>query len=118
MGTGLFGSTALGVRFLAVIAGLVAAIATAGIALRLGGEASALRAAIIITCMPLAAAGLGLATPDGPLLATAALGVYAVVRALHAPLRSRASLRLPCASGIAPRIALSWQYTFLLMPGR
>jgi 4-amino-4-deoxy-L-arabinose transferase-like glycosyltransferase len=115
-GTALFGSTALGVRVLPVLAGLVAAIATAGIAFRLGGEMSALSAAIVITCMPLAAAGLVLATPDAPLLATTALGIYAVVRAIQAPIRSRASLGWWCASGVALGLAFSSKYTSILMP--
>lgn len=115
-GTPLFGTTPLGVRFLSVMAGLVAALATAGIALRLGGKRSALRAAVIITCMPLAAAGLVLATPDAPLLATTALGVYTVVRALEAPPRSRASFGWWCASGVALGLAFCSKYTSILMP--
>jgi len=115
-GTMLFGNIALGVRFLPVLAGLVAALATTGIALRIGDEDSALRAAIIITCMPLAAAGLVLATPDAPLLATTALGVYAVVRAIQAPLRSRLSLGWWTASGVALGLAFCSKYTSILMP--
>ena len=112
----LFGNTAFGVRFFPVLAGLVAALATAGIALRIGDDASALRAAIIITCMPLAAAGLVLATPDAPLLATGALGVYAVVRAVQSPTRSRASLGWWTASGVALGLAFCSKYTSILMP--
>ena len=115
-GTAVFGSVALGVRFLPVVAGLLAAIATAGIALRLAGERGALRAALIITCMPLAAAGLVLATPDAPLLATVSLGVYTVVRAIQSPSRSRASLGWWCASGVALGLAFSSKYTSILMP--
>lgn len=115
-GTWLFGAVTLGVRFLPVVAGLVAGLATAGIALRLGGGASALRAALIITSMPLAAAGLVLATPDAPLLATTALGVYAVVRALQSPPRSRASLLWWSVGGAALGLAFSSKYTSILMP--
>jgi 4-amino-4-deoxy-L-arabinose transferase-like glycosyltransferase len=115
-GTLLLGSTALGVRFLSVLAGLLAAIATAGIAARLSGGQSALRAAIIITCMPLAAAGLVLATPDAPLLATTAVGVYTVIRAIQSPARSRASLAWWCASGVALGLAFCSKYTSILMP--
>jgi 4-amino-4-deoxy-L-arabinose transferase-like glycosyltransferase len=115
-GTSLLDTTPLGVRFLSVIAGLAAALATAGIALGLGGKRSALRAALIITCMPLAAAGLVLATPDAPLLATTALGVYTVVRALEAPPRSRASFWWWCASGVALGLAFCSKYTSILMP--
>lgn len=115
-GTAVFGSIAFGVRFLPVVAGLVAAAATAAIALRLAGERGALRSALIITCMPLAAAGLVLATPDAPLLATVSLGVYGVVRAIQAPAGSRASLGWWCASGVALGLAFSSKYTSILMP--
>src|SRR5205823_13509102 len=91
-GTTLLGTVTLGVRLLPVAAGLVAGMATAAVAGRLGGASAAVRAALIITLMPLAAAGLVLATPDAPLLAATAAGVYAVVRALQEPPASRASL--------------------------
>ena len=115
-GTTLFGAGPLGVRFLPVVAGLVAAVATAGIARRLAGDRGAERAALIITCMPLAAAGLVLATPDAPLLATVSLGAYGVVRAIQSPPGSRASLGWWCASGIALGLAFSSKYTSILMP--
>jgi 4-amino-4-deoxy-L-arabinose transferase-like glycosyltransferase len=115
-GTSLLGAVVLGVRVLPVLAGLVAALATAGIAARLGGDAGALRAALVITCMPLAAAGLVLATPDAPLLATTALGVYTVVRAIQSPVASRASLGWWSASGVALGLAFSSKYTSILMP--
>ncbi|MFL5614681.1 MAG: ArnT family glycosyltransferase [Gemmatimonadaceae bacterium] len=115
-GTALFGDSPLGVRFFPVLAGFLAAMATAGIASRLDGMRSALRAATIITCMPLAAAGLVLATPDAPLLATTALGVYAIVRAIQSPIGSRSSLCWWCASGVALGLAFSSKYTSILMP--
>lgn len=115
-GTALLGATSLGVRLVPVLAGFVAALATAGVARRIGGEGSALRAAIIITCMPLAAAGLVLATPDSPLLATTAVGIYAVVRAFQAPCGSRKSLHWWIATGIALGLAFWSKYTSILMP--
>jgi hypothetical protein len=66
--------------------------------------------------MPLAAAGLVLATPDAPLLATSALAIYAVVGALQTPLRSRASLGWWSAAGIALGLAFCSKYTSILMP--
>jgi 4-amino-4-deoxy-L-arabinose transferase-like glycosyltransferase len=66
--------------------------------------------------MPLAAAGLVLATPDAPLLATTALGVYALVRAIQSPVGSRTSLYWWCASGVALGFAFSSKYTSILMP--
>jgi len=117
-GTSLLGNVTLGVRFLPVLAGFVAALATAGIAFRVGdgNEDSALRAAVIITCMPLAAAGLVLATPDAPLLATTAVGVYTVVRAIQVPPRSRSSLACWSTSGVALGLAFCSKYTSILMP--
>jgi 4-amino-4-deoxy-L-arabinose transferase-like glycosyltransferase len=115
-GTAMFGSVSLGVRLLPVFAGLVAAVATAAIAFRLADDRGALRSALIITCMPLAAGGLVLATPDAPLLATVSLGVYLVVRAIQAPAGSRASLGWWCASGVALGLAFSSKYTSILMP--
>lgn len=115
-GTALAGTTSLGVRLGAVLAGLVAAVATAGVAARLGQVGAALRAALVITCMPLAAAGLVLATPDAPLLATTALGVYTVVRALQSPVGSRASLGWWSATGVALGLAFCSKYTSILMP--
>jgi 4-amino-4-deoxy-L-arabinose transferase-like glycosyltransferase len=115
-GTSLLGVTSLGVRLLPVLAGLVAALATAGIARRLGGEEAGLKGAIIITCLPLAAAGLVLATPDSPLLASSAVGIYTLVRALQSPIRSRASLRWWVATGAALGLAFCSKYTSILMP--
>ena len=115
-GTTLLGASALGVRLLPVFAGLVAALACAGIALRIGGEQAALRAAIVITCMPLAAAGLVLATPDSPLLATSAIGMYTLVRALQSAPASRASLGWWAATGIALGLAFCSKYTSVLLP--
>ncbi|HZI43211.1 MAG TPA: glycosyltransferase family 39 protein, partial [Gemmatimonadaceae bacterium] len=110
-GTALLGATSLGVRLVPVLAGFVAALATAGVARRISGEESALRAAVIITCMPLAAAGLVLATPDSPLLATTAVGTYTLVRATQATRASRASLYWWIATGVALGLAFWSKYT-------
>ena len=115
-GTALVGVTSLGVRLLPVLAGFIAALATAGIARRLGGEDAALRGALIITCLPLAAAGLVLATPDAPLLASSAAGIYALVRALQSPVRSRASLAWWAVTGVALGLAFCSKYTSILLP--
>ena len=115
-GTALFGATAIGVRLFPVLAGLVAAAATAGIALRLAGVDAALRAAIVITCLPLAAAGLVLATPDAPLLAATAFGVYALVRAVQSPAHSGESLVWWIATGAALGLAFCSKYTSILLP--
>lgn len=114
-------STELAVRFGPVIAGWIAALATMAIAWRVAQpsrdrDAAMLRAAVVITVMPLAAAGLILATPDSPLLATTALTLYCVVRALEAPLRSRGSLMWWLSSGVMLGLAFSSKYTSIFVP--
>jgi 4-amino-4-deoxy-L-arabinose transferase-like glycosyltransferase len=108
--------SAVGVRIGAVVAGWTAAIATVAIARALADEEAALRAAVVITVMPLAAAGLILATPDSPLLAATALGLYCVVRALRAPVRSSQSLRWWIFTGIALGAAFTSKYTSIFLP--
>lgn len=107
----------LAVRFVPVLEGLVAAVAAVGIASRIGGPDAALRAAIVITVLPLAAAGLVLATPDAPLLAATGVALYAVVRALQSRPRSRASLAWWGAAGLAAGAAMASKYTAILIPG-
>jgi 4-amino-4-deoxy-L-arabinose transferase-like glycosyltransferase len=115
-GTMLGSSGGLAVRFLSVLAGGIASLATAGIAWRLAGGAAAVRAAVVLALMPLVASGLVLATPDAPLLAASAAGLYCVVRALQSPLRSRESLRWWSAAGIALGLAFASKYTSILLP--
>ncbi len=115
-GTLLFGTTRVGVRFLPLAAGAVASLAAVGIARRLAGDRAALLTSVIFALMPLAAAGLVLATPDAPLLAAHALTLYCVVRALHLPLRSRASLLWWCAAGITLGLAFASKYTSIFLP--
>jgi len=67
-GTALFGNTRIGVRFGAVLLGLVGSVAGIALTRRLGGGRAALVAALALIVMPMAAAGLLLATPDAPLL--------------------------------------------------
>jgi 4-amino-4-deoxy-L-arabinose transferase-like glycosyltransferase len=107
----------LAVRFVPVLEGLVAALAAVGIAGRIGGPEAARRAATIITVMPLAATGLVLATPDAPLLAAAGVSLYAVVRAIQSPSRSRDSLGWWIAAGLAAGAAMASKYTAVLIPG-
>jgi 4-amino-4-deoxy-L-arabinose transferase-like glycosyltransferase len=107
---------ALGIRFFPVAAGAIASLAAAAIARRLGGGAAARTAAVVFALMPLAASGLVLATPDAPLLAASACGLYAVTRALQSPPRSRASLRWWSLAGIALGLAFASKYTSILLP--
>jgi 4-amino-4-deoxy-L-arabinose transferase-like glycosyltransferase len=113
-----FGDAAavLGVRLGAIVCGWVAALATVAIARRLRGVDAALRCAIIISVLPLAAAGLILATPDSPLLAATAVGLYCVVRALESEVSSRSSLGWWLLTGLALGVAFSSKYTSIFLP--
>ncbi len=108
--------TPLAVRFFPVLAGGITGLATSAIAWRLAGGMASVRAAVLFALMPLAATGLVLATPDSPLLATSAVGLYCVVRALQSIVRSRESLRWWSAAGIALGLAFASKYTAILLP--
>jgi len=108
-------TTPLGVRFLPVLAGFVAALATAATARRLGGDRAALRAAVLTVCIPLPAAGLILATPDAPLIAATGLGLYAVVRALEHPPGSSPSFAWWVAAGVALGLALCSKFSSVVL---
>lgn len=107
---------AIAVRLFPVLAGGVATLAAVGIARRIGGGRAALVAALAFALMPLAATGLVLATPDAPLLAASACGLYAVVRALQSPIGSRRSFLGWCAAGIALGAAFASKYTSIFLP--
>ena len=113
-----FGHTAtpFAVRLGPVLAGIGGTFAMTATARRLSAGVSGTRAAVTVSVMPLAAAGLVLATPDAPLLVFVALTLYAVVRAIQAPLRSRESLAWWCAAGIALGLSFSSKYTSILLP--
>jgi 4-amino-4-deoxy-L-arabinose transferase-like glycosyltransferase len=106
----------LGVRFGPILSGFIAAVTTVAIARRMGGGRAALRAAIVITVLPLAAAGLILATPDSALLATTAVTLYCIVRALHEPVGSRASFGWWVVTGLALGGAFASKYTSIFLP--
>ncbi len=109
-------ATPFSVRLGPVFAGWIASVATVSIAECVGGAAAAMRAALIMSVMPLAAAGLVLATPDAPLLAATAVAIYCLVRALESPVRSSSSLRWWIATGAVLGIAFSSKYTSILLP--
>ena len=108
--------TALGVRIGAVLAGTLAGFALLRTARRLGGDDAAWWAALIFTCLPLAAAGYVLATPDAPLFLALAWTLHAVVEALSAPVKSRASLQWWAIAGVAIGVAMLSKYTAVLIP--
>jgi 4-amino-4-deoxy-L-arabinose transferase-like glycosyltransferase len=120
-GTALFAAlglelSPLAIRLVPVLEGLVASLAVVGIARCIGGPIAGLRAAIVITLIPLAATGLVLATPDAPLLAATGVTLYAVVRAIQSPPRSRASLAWWIVAGVAAGAAMASKYTGILVP--
>ena len=115
-GVALFGVTPFGVRFVPVLAGFGALLAVLVLARRLGGDAAALYAAIIAACLPLAGAGLVLATPDAPLLLTTAVTLLALERTLATPLRGRDALLWWTASGALLGASFASKYTAVLLP--
>jgi 4-amino-4-deoxy-L-arabinose transferase-like glycosyltransferase len=110
------GPSSLAVRFFPVIAGGIATLFAVWIARRLGGGAAARTAAWAFSLMPLAATGLVLATPDAPLLAASAAGLYCVIATIQAQRRSREATQYWCAAGVALGIAFSSKYTSILLP--
>ena len=112
---GLF-ATPFSVRFGPVLAGWVASLATVATADRVGGSTAAMRAALIMSVLPLAAAGLVLATPDSPLLAATAVAIYCLVRALENPVGSSSSFRWWIVTGAGLGLAFSSKYTSILLP--
>jgi 4-amino-4-deoxy-L-arabinose transferase-like glycosyltransferase len=115
-GTALFGDTRIGVRFGAVLLSLVGSLAAIALARRLAGGRAALIAAAALAVMPMAAAGLLLATPDAPLLAAFAVGTWALVRAVEKEPGSLAEIGWWCATGLALGAALLSKYTAVLLP--
>jgi undecaprenyl-diphosphatase len=116
LGTNLLGVNPLGVRIMMILAGTVAATAMALIARRVANAHTAAETAIVISVMPLASAGLVLATNDAPLLAFTALTLYFIVRALQAERRSNESLKAWCWAGVMLGLAFWSKYTSILLP--
>lgn len=110
------GLSALAVRLGPVLAGIIAAVFTVAIARRIAGDGAALVGALVMTVLPLAAAGLVLAAPDAPLLATSSVALYCVVRALEEPMRSNGSLRWWALTGLFLGAAFWSKYTSILLP--
>jgi 4-amino-4-deoxy-L-arabinose transferase-like glycosyltransferase len=115
-GTALFGATPFGVRFVPVAASLATILLVVDLARRHGGTKAGLYAAVLTACVPLAAAGFVLATPDTPLLLACALVVAAVDRALSAAPQSRASYLWWSLAGVALGFGLASKYTAVLIP--
>jgi hypothetical protein len=79
-------------------------------------DESAMRAAILTACIPVAFVGFVLATPDAALLAAITVMLVALDRAFAAPYRSADALRWWCAAGVMLGIGLCAKYTAALVP--
>jgi 4-amino-4-deoxy-L-arabinose transferase-like glycosyltransferase len=112
---GVAGS-AFGLRLGAAVAAFIASLATVATARHIAGSRSAIRAALVMAVLPLSAAGLVLSTPDVPVLATEAVSLYCVVRALDHDVGSRGSLAWWTATGIALGAAFASKYTSIFLP--
>jgi 4-amino-4-deoxy-L-arabinose transferase-like glycosyltransferase len=116
LGRSLFGHHPIGVRIMPIVCGAVASFALVAIARRVAGTMAAFEAAILISVMPLAAAGLVLATPDASLLAAVSVALYFLIVAIQSPRRSRGSTVAWCWAGVALGVAFSSKYTSILLP--
>jgi 4-amino-4-deoxy-L-arabinose transferase-like glycosyltransferase len=116
LGTSLFGDTRIGVRFGSVVLSAVGSLATIAVARRLAGGRAALVAALALAVMPMAAAGLLVATPDAPLLAAFAIATWALARALEEEPGTRVEIAWWCVTGLALGAAMLSKYTAVLLP--
>ena len=117
-GTTIFGNSAIGVRFFSILAGTGAIYAVALTSRELAGDGAAKLAVLLLCCMPLAAVGLILATPDAPMLCAASWALYAVVRAVHVSGNGekRPATRWWLIAGLAIGVAMASKYTSVLIP--
>jgi 4-amino-4-deoxy-L-arabinose transferase-like glycosyltransferase len=117
-GTTLFGATPIGVRFFPILAGTGAALAVSLTARALMDDVAAFTAALIFACVPLAAAGFVLATPDAPMLCAVSWTMYATIRALQTAAAddTRDSRIWWAIAGLAIGCAMASKYTSVLIP--
>lgn len=115
-GTLLLGDTTLGVRLLPVLLGLAGGWAVMRTAHLLGGDAAADGAAIAMAALPVMSGTFLLATPDAPLLAAAAVTLWATTLAVRAGSRAQAT-GWWVAAGLAAGAALLAKYTAIVLPG-
>jgi 4-amino-4-deoxy-L-arabinose transferase-like glycosyltransferase len=115
-GTAIFGPTALGVRFVPVLANLGGGLILLLLARRLGGARAGLNAALLVLSLPIVAAWLILATPDCPLFLADALALYAAVRALEASPQSWPALAWWLGSGAALGLGLLSKLSAVILP--
>jgi 4-amino-4-deoxy-L-arabinose transferase-like glycosyltransferase len=115
-GTAMFGVTPLGVRIGSVCVGWAASVLLVLLARRLADDRAAIVAALALCCMPLAAAGLVLATPDAPLLFAFALTLFALDHAVSAEPGSAPATQWWLVAGVALGIAFVSKYNAVLLP--
>lgn len=115
-GTALLGVSAFAIRVVPVLMGFGAAVCAILLARRLGGDTAGVRAALVFSLMPLAAAGLVLATPDTPLLLSVAATLLALDHAVAEPEGSRRALLWWLAAGAALGFGFLSKYNAALIP--
>lgn len=122
-GTTLFGQTPFGVRLFPILAGGFTALAIAQTARRIEGDEAARTASLIFACLPLAAAGSVLATPDAPMLCFVAWTLYCTIRALdtdadttNAQDARRRETRWWALTGLCIGLAMASKFTSVLVP--
>lgn len=115
-GTALFGDTPFGVRVVPILAGSSGGVALVLAARRLAGDAAARYTALAFGVLPLAVAGLVLATPDAPLLASLGWTLFCVVRALDEAPGSAGATRWWTVGGVAIGAAMASKFTGVFYP--
>lgn len=115
-GTAIFGDTPIGVRLVPILLGAVASLAIAATTRTLASDNAARFAAILMAAMPLSAVGFVLATPDAPLLASVAVTLYFVVRAVDPRAARAASTRHWLLAGLAIGLAMASKFTGVFVP--
>lgn len=115
-GTALLGDSPIGVRAVPVLVGSSGGLALALAARQLAGDQAARFTALVFAVLPLAVAGLVLATPDAPLLAALSWTLLAIVRALGAPAGSAAATRWWAIGGVTIGAAMASKFTGVFYP--
>jgi 4-amino-4-deoxy-L-arabinose transferase-like glycosyltransferase len=110
LGTMTIGVSPLGVRLGPWLAGTLASAATVWIGHSLGGRRTAMWTAVVVACLPVAALGLVLATPDAMLVAGMALTLACVVRAVAESPASNTALGWWLAAGASLGAAMLAKY--------
>ena len=115
IGTAFAGDTPLGVRLLPVLSGFLAGWAVMRVASCLASPAAGDAAALAFVALPVMSGVFVLATPDAPLLAFAALTLWAVTSAASAVTPATAA-RGWVVAGACCGLAMSSKYTGILLP--